>query len=561
MSDSSQNQELLHQLLADRDAEFRRANKAEDKLKELSDLAGLKANYEKQLQKKEEIIAGKDKTIADKDKTIAEKDERIDQLERKLLYLERKMWGTMSEKRRVPDDPSQLKIDFDQVELTPDEQEEVKKAIEEVKDYRTVKVKEHEKKVPVRQPLPESLQRIEDHIYPEGYWGHEDEWILFEDVETSEHLEFRPAQFYVRVTVRHKGMRKDTKEIVTAPAPAEPIAKSYATPSLLSDLMVGKYVDHLPFYRQIQMYKRLGVSLPPATIESWFHEVADLLRPFYYRIIEKVLATDYVQSDETTIPIVNNEKHQAVKGYLWLIRDVVHGLVFFHYDKGSRCQEVALRLFQKFKGCIQTDGYAGYKPLEKQDGIITMCCWAHARRYFERAKVNDMARAEYALTQIGMLYDVEDMATSQNATPEKRQELRTRLSYPIIRSLEKWCITQQSQVLPKSPIGKAIGYLLHFSRNLVHYTMDGRYLIDNNLIENSVRPVALGRKNYLFCGNHDAAEDAAVIYTAMGCCKVAGVDFYKWMNYFLTHVHEYDNDYSRSLDELLPENLKALELL
>ena len=563
MSENSNSLDLIQQLLKNQEAEFYRANKAETLLQELSDVALLKSTYEKQLsekdtaiEQKDKTIAEKDHTIAEKDKTIAEKDDRILSLERKLQYLERKVWGRMSE-RRIPDDPTQLKLDLNAEVLTPEEEAEVKQAAAEIKEKRPIKGKAPEKHVSVRQPLPQGLRHVECHLYPEGYLGHEDEWILFKETETSEHLEYRPAEFYVRVTIRHKGMRKDTKQITIPSPPIEPIAKSYATPSLLSNLIVGKYVDHLPFYRQIEIYKRLGVSLPPATIESWFHEVADLFRPLYYLVKDRVLACDYIQSDETTIPIINNEKHRTVKGYLWLVRDVLNGLIFFHYDEGSRSHKVALQLFNQYKGCIQTDGYSAYQTVAKLEGIIIMGCWAHTRRWFDRALDNDKARAEYALVQIGLLYDVERIATSENASPEKRQELRRRLAYPIICAFEKWCLAEKEKVLPKSPIGKAIGYFLNFARNLVRYTTDGRYLIDNNLIENSVRPVALGRKNYLFCGNHNAAEDAAVIYTMMGCCKIAAVDFSKWITYFLSHVHEYDGDDSKDLAELLPANLKA----
>lgn len=164
------------------------------------------------------------------------------------------------------------------------------------------------------------------------------------------------------------------------------------------------------------------------------------------------------------------------------------------------------------------------------------------------------------MAQIGMLYDVESMADDQHMDTLQRMELRKRLAYPIICALEKWCICEQGKVLPKSPIGKAICYFLNNSRRLVRYTMDGRYLPDTNLIENSVRPVAVGCKNYLFCGNHDAAEDAAVIYSLMGCCKAADVDFKQWMNYFLNHVHEYDNDYSKDLVNLLPHSLKEQDI-
>ena len=500
----------LEAVLRDRDDLYRRLMQAERKLKEMSDLQAMKDSYEARLSEKDKIIEAKDKAIESKDNRIAS-------LERKLEYLQRKVWGAMSEKRKLPDDPNQLKLDFDKMDMTPEEEEAARQAIKEVSEYKRIKVREHEKKVPVRQKLPEHLRREEEHIYPEGYLGHEDQWVLFNETETSEHLEYKPAELYVRVTVRHKGMRKDTNRIITAPVKNEPIPKSYASASLLTELMVGKYVDHLPFYRQIQMFKRIGISLPPSTIEAWFHEVADLMRPAYYRLKELVLSSDYVQSDETTIPIINNEKHQTIKGYLWLVRSVMNNQVFFFYHDGSRSMKVALELFKDYQGAIQTDGYAAYGTLEKIKGIIVICCWAHARRYFERALK--------------------------------------------ICSFEKWCLAEYGKVLPKSPIGQAMHYFLNHVRQLAHYTMDGKYCIDNNLIENSARPIAVGRKNFLFCGNHDAAEDAAVIYSFMGCCKAADVDFKGWMNYFLNHVHEYDSDYSKDIAELLPSSLKDKKII
>ena len=300
MSETSNQKALIEQLLSDRDAEFRRAVKAEQQLKELSDdVKRMQADYESGL-------AEKDKAIQERDRALESKESRIAQLEQKLLYLECKMWGAMSEKRRIPDDPNQLKLDFDLLEMTPEEEETVRKAVEEVTEYRKVTVKEHEKRIPVRQKLPDNLRRVEEHIYPDDYLGHEDKWILFEDAETSEHLELQPAELYVRVTIRHKGMRKETKEIVTAPVQNEPIARSYASASLLTGLMVGKYVDHLPFYRQVQMLKRLD-SAYPLTIEVWSTMWPTSMRPTYYRSRELVLSTDYIQSDETTVPIIDTK--------------------------------------------------------------------------------------------------------------------------------------------------------------------------------------------------------------------------------------------------------------
>ena len=576
--------QLIEALLRERDELYRRATKAEHRLEQLSDAEAMRQQYEARIREMEvghekhisDMEANHQKEISKKEadfqkefskkedeykKVLSKKEDEIRSLVARIEYMARKLWGKMSEKRQTPDDPRQLKLDFEGMDLTDEEKHQIEEATKKVAESRKVKVKEHEKQLPVRKKLPENLRRVEEHIYPEGYIGHEDEWILFEATETSEHLEITAPDAYVRVTIRHKAMRKADNQIVTAPVPVEPLAKSYAGPTVLTELTIGKFADHLPFYRQIEMYKRLGIELKQPTIEGWFHGIADLMRPMYYRLQEYMLQLDYLQSDESTVPVINNEKHRTVKGYMWLIRAVLEPLVLFHYHEGSRGKEVALEFFKDFKGALGVDGYGVYDLLDKLDGIMILCCWAHCRRYFDRALNHDRERAEYGIEQIGLIYSVETIADEEGASYERRAQLRQELAYPIIRGLEAWALNERDAVMPKSPIGKALGYLLGHIRQLSRYTTDGRYQIDNNFIENSVRPLALGRKNYLFCGNHDAAEDAAIIYTFMGCCKLAQVDVRKWLNYFFTHIHDYDEDYSRDLLELLPHNLKQKGIL
>jgi transposase len=286
--------------------------------------------------------------------------------------------------------------------------------------------------------------------------------------------------------------------------------------------------------------------------------VADLMRPAWFRLKELVLGSDYVQSDESTMPIINNEKHKTIKGYIWMIRAVMLDLVFFHYDHGSRAQKVALQLFRDYQGVIQTDGYAVYDIYENKKGVLPIGCWAHSRRVFEEALKEDEARASYALEQIGLLYDVERRADQEKLSYEERSNLRSRLSYPIMVAFEKWLVKEYPKVLPKGRIGKAIRYTYGIYHKLTRYHLDGRLRIDNNLGENAIRPIALGRKNWLFCGNDDAAENAAIIYSMMGCCKAHGVNFREWMIYFLNNVHNYDNDYSKDLADLLPHNFKKI---
>jgi len=220
--------------------------------------------------------------------------------------------------------------------------------------------------------------------------------------EVTELLEKEPPRWFVRRIIRHKYVLKvrtqdNESPIITAPMPLLPIPKSYAGASLLADILIDKYVNHLPFYRQIQMFRQQGISIAPATINGWFQDVAELMRPTWYRLRELVLGSDYIQSDETTIPIINNEKHQTIKGYIWMIRAVMSELVFFHYDHGSRAQKVALQLFKDFQGVIQTDGYAVYDIYENKKGVLPIGCWAHSRRAFEEALKEDKARASYAL--------------------------------------------------------------------------------------------------------------------------------------------------------------------
>lgn len=529
---------LIQTLLENTDRLYQQNSQLKSKLEDRTDVDALKYNYEK---------------------TISDLEEKIFSLESQVAYLKRRVWGQSSE-RFINKDPKQRVIDFEGMEILPEEKELAQEAQKEIESLKNRREKEKVKRKPVRKALPEELPRIEEHIYPQEAKENQEEWTELEP-EITEVLEIEPGKCFVRKIIRHKYVRKNKQceecaPIVIAKLPLsyQPIAKSYAGASILAELIIGKYVNHLPFYRQIQMLKQLGVHLAASTVNGWFKDTADLLRPLYYRLKEIVLATDYIQVDETTLPIVDNEKSKTVKGYIWMVRSVMESLVFFHYDQGSRAQKVVLPLLIDFKGALQTDGYAVYNVYEDKKDVTLLGCWAHARRYFEEALKEDKARAEYALEQIGLLYAVEREADESELSYTQRAELRERLSYPIMVAFEKWLLREYPQVMPKGRIGKAIKYTYQIYHRLTRYHLDGRYRIDNNLAENSIRPLALGRKNYLFCGNHDAAEDAAVIYSLLGTCKALNVNFCDWLEYVLSHIHDYDNDYSKDLAELLPNN-------
>lgn len=533
---------FIQQILEERDRLFRETSKLRSQIHGYENFETERVSYQKQ---------------------INEKNEKISELEQQVEYLKRKIWGKSSE--RFIQEDSQLRIlDFEGLDLLPEEKELVTSAKQEIEEYRVKRVAEKPKMQPLRKPLPEDLPRRETHLYPEGMDKDNinlDLWVELEP-EITEVLEREPAKFFVERIIRHKFALRDKsqeveKQILTAAMPVLPIARSYAGATLLADIIIDKYVNHLPFYRQIQMFKQLGISIAPATINDWFHGVADLMRPTYYRLKELVLNTDYIQSDETTIPIVNNEKHKTQKGYIWMVRAVMANLVFFHYDHGSRAQKVALELFKDYQGVIQSDGYAVYDMYENKKGVLPINCWAHARRRFSEALSEDKARAEYALEQIGLLYTVERRADDENLSYEDRSELRSRLSYPIMVAFEKWMVSEYPKVLPKGRIGKAIHYTYNIYHKLTRYHLDGRLKMDNNLGENAIRPIAMGRKAWLFCGNDESAEDAAIMYSMFGCCKAQEVNFREWLIFFLRNVHDYDQDYSKDLAELLPHSFKA----
>ena len=495
---------------------------------------------------------------------IEEKDDEIRKLTDQLAWYRHKLWKPSSEKY-IPQDPNQCRIDFEGLDILPEEKAFAEEAEKEIISYERRKP-EKEKKQPVRLPLPEHLRRETEVIEPEGI---DENWIRISE-EVTEVLNLKPGELYVRRIVRPVYALKKTvlqkdetgepqKCIRIASLPGLPLSRSNADASLLADIELGKYLYHLPFHRQIAIYKQLGVSIPASTINGWHKDTCDLLRALYYRLKEIVLSSDYIQVDESTIPVINNEKQKAVKAYLWVVRSVIDKLVFFHYDKGSRAQKVVVGLLCNYQGAVQTDGYEAYSIYENKKGVLLLGCWAHARRKFTEAEKEDKSGAEYALGQISLLYKVETMADEQNLDDQQRAELRKRLAYPILRAFEKWIVSYYPKVFPKGRMGKALSYTYSIFHRLSRYHLDGRYKMDNNLIENSIRGMAIGRKNYLFCGNHDAAENAAVMYSLIETCKAQDIDAREWLTDVLTRIPVYNNDYRLDLADLLPHNWKKMK--
>ena len=506
-----------------------------------------------------------EKKNAHYEKVIKEKDHIIKKLTDQLAWLRRKFWKPSSEKY-IPSDPAQRKLDFDGLDILPEEETAITASATEIITYKRTRP-EREKKQPVRMPLPEYLRREEEVIEPEGI---DDNWVRIGE-EVTEQLEHKPGELYVRRIIRHKyalkkdlqlaqetrGDERENKTVKIAPLPLLPLPRSNAGASLLAELIMGKYMYHLPFHRQLSLFKLQGIKIPASTVNDWFIGCGDLLRALYYRLKEIVLASDYIQVDESTVPIINNEKHQTVKAYLWVVRAVMKDLVFFHYDKGSRGQKVVIELLRNYQGAIQTDGYEAYSIYENKNGVLLLSCWAHARRKFTEALKEDQSGATYALEQISLLYGVESMADDQDLDYQQRAELRSRLAYPILVGFEKWIVGYMPKALTGGRMSKALQYTYKLFHRLSRYHLDGRYQMDSNLVENSIRPLALGRKNYMFCGNHDAAENAAIMYSLLGSCAAQDVNPREWLTDVLTRIPYYNKDYSLDLADLLPHNWKT----
>ena len=479
------------------------------------------------------------------------------------------LFGQKTERTRLPEKPAELTGSLFEQEMDPEEQarldKEAAKAASE--QDKAIHVTEHDRKV--RKPIDTGkLEVKEEHIRPE--LDNEEDYVEMAP-EVTESLVLVPRQMYIRRIIRHKYVLKnklqaenpDRQTFRIAALPPAPLYKCMADASLLADIIISKYLYHLPFYRVIEMYKELGVTISASTINDWFKAVVGKVKPLYDLLKAHVLACDYVQVDESTLPVIDNEKHRAVKGYVWSVVNVMTGDRFFFYEHGSRSTRVAMGLLKEFKGAIQSDGYVVYEHFEGMEGKLLLGCWAHARRKFFEARKENEKLANEALFYIGKLYEVEseaDALDEKDGKPdyERRKALRQEKAYPEIRKFETWMEVNLLKCGPKSLMEEAISYTYRILKKLSIYTTDGRYRIDDNMVENSIRPLAIGRKNYLFCGDDDAAQRAAVVYSLLATCKAHGVDERTWLEDVLRRMPEYELG-QKDFTDLLPGNWAAAE--
>lgn len=463
-------------------------------------------------------------------------------LRHELDQLKRLVFGSRHE-RFIPSTPEEqlsLGLNAEQKEVAP-------APTQKIEYTRIQKTSSTEKVSTGRMKLPADLPRERVVLEPsEDITGMEK---IGEEV--TEELERIPGKLFVRQYVRPKYARKTGEGVVIASLPARPIDKGIPGPGLLSQVTIDKYTDHIPVHRQQQRLEREGIKLPSSTINDWIGSVCALLDPLFEAHKKEVLSSNYLQVDETPIKVLDkNKKGTTHRGYHWVYHSPLKRMVLFDYREG-RGREGPEECLDGFTGWVQCDGYGVYELLSSKS-ITLLNCMAHGRRKFDEAKDNDFARASYVLTEMQKLYAIEREAREKGLSHEERFTLRQEKSVPILLALKSWMLENYKEVTPKSPIGQALHYCLERWDKLMLYTTNGILEIDNNLVENSIRPVAVGRKNYLFAGSHNGARRAAMLYSLLGTCKINDINPFEWLRSILEKIPTHPVN---RISELLPRKM------
>ena len=519
------------------------------------------SQMEMMLQPLQQVNASQAETI----KKLTEQNEslqsRIKELTAQIAWLNRQLFGRKSEKLPIidPDYPDLF------AGMLPENAQQIADAHDEAVE-KIIKTKEERRQEKKNRIMMEDLPVLEQVILT----PYNLDTNLYKKIgqEVTRIVEHKPGQLYIKEIIREKwGLKDNTSTapkgmsgVLIAPMPLLPIYKGIAGASLLAEILLQKYEYHMPYYRQIKQYSHLGMKgLTESTVDGWFKQTMELLKPLYEVLKSEVMKANYVQADETTTPVINKETHKAAKEYLWMVRAVMERLVLFHYDQGSRAGAVIESLANRynFKGYLQCDGFAGYETAFKTNPDVRLVnCMVHIRRHLEHALDENRPMAEHGLKEIQHLYKIEHMCDDTQMSFDERKAKRQELSRPIMEAMKLWMETEGLKYSESSLIGKAITYAYTRWDNMMRYLEDGRLLLDNNLAENEIRPITLGRKNYLFCGNHEAAQNMAVVCSLLATCRNHDVNPRDYLNDVISQMPYHTKASYEELLQLLPHKWK-----
>jgi transposase len=519
------------------------------------------------IRQQEEIITSLDQLVLQQQKELLQNKKELSSLaliKHELRLLKKLIYGRRSEKHYPFKDTSEqkaksgeqlsLNMEVDAVAICS-----VKNAKPIAAHIRLTTEIIEKKPHPGRHDWPKGLREVLIEIEP----ANKPEGALLLRYEDTRQLACTDMEFYLKVYRRYIYMAPSAEEgtfkQLIAPLPAHPIPKCKADISVLVKLVIEKFIYHLPTWRQQQRFKQYGIELTYNTLSNWMNRIADMLEPLYIVLLKELSIGGYLMMDETTYRVLDKEKEKGKKshiGYLWACSNPIQKILAFSYQKGRGKKEVA-PILKGFTGYLQTDGYGGYTRYGQQPGVVHLQCLAHARRYFVASRSYDLKRSDHVLEHFfAPLYQIEKQCKAEGLTYDQITEKRQQESTPVPDRFYIWLQEEQSKVISGTPIHKAIAYALNRFKQLCVYVTDGMLEIDNNFTERQIRPIALGRKNYLFAGSHRGGERAAILYSLLGTCKLQGIDPAKWLDNVLRRLADHRQD---KLVELLPQFFKAVD--
>jgi transposase len=484
-------------------------------------------------------------------KQVNEDQRKIASLEQQVYRLRHYVFGRRSEKS-VPVEQQALPFATAAGEIEEQHSDEDDAKAQEIE------VPAHRRRRGGRKPLPENLPREIIELLP----AHED--LRCQGCETektrigedrTEELEYQPASFIIREFIRPKyACRKCENGVTQASLPARPIDKGRPGPGLLAHVVTSKYGDHLPLYRLEAMFRRHGIELSRSTLSDWCGAVSDLLKPVATQVAVEVLSSKWIQSDDTTVEVQDRSRSPAYpKGHVWVYRGE-DGSAFYDFT-WKRNSEGPLQVLEQYRGYLQADAAPAFDEVHQKLPIVEVGCWAHARRRFKEAVRTSPKEAAQVVAWIGELYGLERRARKRKLDADGREQLRQQQSKPILDRIHEYLKTITVTTLPKSPLGDAIGYALRQWGALCRYIDDGSLEIDNNGAENALRPLCLGRKNWLFIGSEAAAHRTMVLLTLVQTCKAHQVDPFAYLRDIIDRVNTHPMS---RIDELTPRRWKEL---